>query len=174
MKRWDRRIALSDHLSMISYSRSCDQWSVIRLNHCLTRQALNITYRSSLFQMRLWAFLSLTVCLLAAQAQAGSNSTNRRTKRQFEADRCDPSYCKIPVSLFFFVSGSPLSWLSGLMRKVLTKLEGKLSHICLWSENRERHFVIVTQLNKLEMIMTGPTSRLSSPGLEGATPVSHL
>ena len=28
------------------------------------------------------------------------NSTHRRTKRQFEADHCDPAYCQIPVGCY--------------------------------------------------------------------------
>lgn len=40
--------------------------------------------------MRLWAFL---VLLGVSQSLARSN----RTKRQFEADHCDPAYCQIPV-----------------------------------------------------------------------------
>ena len=43
--------------------------------------------------MRLWAFL---VLLGVSQSLARSN----RTKRQFEADHCDPAYCQIPVGSF--------------------------------------------------------------------------
>ena len=43
--------------------------------------------------MRLWAFL---VLLGVSQSLARSN----RTKRQFEADHCDPAYCQIPVGSY--------------------------------------------------------------------------
>ena len=43
--------------------------------------------------MRLWAFL---VLLGVSQSLARSN----RTKRQFEADHCDPAYCQIPVGCY--------------------------------------------------------------------------
>ena len=46
--------------------------------------------------MLLWAFLLLAGA--SEVARASSNGTNSRVKRQFEADRCDPSYCQIPVS----------------------------------------------------------------------------
>lgn len=44
--------------------------------------------------MRLWAFL---VLLGVSQSLARSN----RTKRQFEADHCDPAYCQIPVGTYY-------------------------------------------------------------------------
>ena len=47
--------------------------------------------------MRLWAFL---VLLGVSQSLARSN----RTKRQFEADHCDPAYCQIPVSILVDIS----------------------------------------------------------------------
>lgn len=118
--------------------------------------------------MRLWAFLSLTVCLLAAQAMAGTNSTNRRTKRQFEADRCDPSYCKIPVSFSYIPGFSPLyriylTMISVWWRKFWPNWWGKLSHICQRSENTERQFVIVRPLNKLEThLSTQPVSQITT------------
>ena len=43
--------------------------------------------------MRLWAFL----VLLGGVSQSLGVGLNR-TKRQFEADHCDPAYCQIPVS----------------------------------------------------------------------------
>ena len=50
-----------------------------------------------IFQMLLWAFLLLAGA--SEVARASRNGTNNsRVKRQFEADRCDPSYCQIPVS----------------------------------------------------------------------------
>ena len=77
-----------------------------------------------LFQMRLWAFLSLSAWVCVAVG-AQDNSTHRRTKRQFEADHCDPAYCQIPVS-----SPSQIS-VYDVNRKSddenLTKLEGKFS-----------------------------------------------
>ena len=48
--------------------------------------------------MRLWAFLSLSAWVAVAVG-ALENSTHSRTKRQFEADHCDPAYCQIPVSV---------------------------------------------------------------------------
>ena len=62
-----------------------------------------------IFQMRLWAFLSVSAWVCVAVG-AQDNSTHRRTKRQFEADHCDPAYCQIPVS---FLACSGLAW-SGL------------------------------------------------------------
>ena len=93
-----------------------------------------------LFQMRLWAFLSLSAWVCVAVG-AKDNSTHRRSKRQFEADHCDPAYCQIPVS---FLAWSDLGWpghqlkvrslrsqsamsLESLMVNNLTKLEGKFS-----------------------------------------------
>ena len=61
-----------------------------------------------LFQMRLWAFLSLSAWVCVAVG-AKDNSTHRRSKRQFEADHCDPAYCQIPVS---FLVWSDLAWLA--------------------------------------------------------------
>ena len=76
------------------------------------------------FQMRLWAFLSLSAWLcLAVVAQ--DNSTHRRTKRQFEADHCDPAYCQIPVSSPGQVSVCDVNRKSD--DENLTKLEGKFS-----------------------------------------------
>ena len=43
--------------------------------------------------MRLWALLVIVGGVALAQG-AGLN----RTKRQFDAERCDPAYCQIPVS----------------------------------------------------------------------------
>ena len=43
--------------------------------------------------MRLWALLVIVGGVAQAQG-AGLN----RTKRQFDAERCDPTYCQIPVS----------------------------------------------------------------------------
>ena len=45
--------------------------------------------------MRLWALLVIVGGV--AQAQGAGLKLNR-TKRQFDAERCDPTYCQIPVS----------------------------------------------------------------------------
>ena len=43
--------------------------------------------------MRLWALL----VIVGGVAQVLGAKLNR-TKRQFDAERCDPTYCQIPVS----------------------------------------------------------------------------
>ena len=58
--------------------------------------------------MRLWALLVIVGGVALAQG-AGLN----RTKRQFDAERCDPAYCQIPVSKVIWMWDNKLETKTG-------------------------------------------------------------
>ena len=94
--------------------------------------------------MRLWALLVILGGV--AQAHAGLN----RTKRQFDADRCDPAFCQIPVS--------ELSWHRRITRN---KEEFYLSGAILTSINPKSKIILTcVALHGNPLIINNPNSKI--------------
>ena len=84
--------------------------------------------------MRLWAFLVLVGLTQALRSN--------RTKRQFEADRCDPAYCQIPVSSNLVIILNIIIHILIILNIIMQTQTKHMIHIGCWITTQSDSFVL--------------------------------